>query len=178
MTAGGTVQRFVKRLRFRDKTLDHLGALLLYYPSGRQFTKDFPGLRRTIRAHCDAGVAPESSALQIAVGILERFLRQLSADERAAVVAALAETDLEALGALAAKRMAQRKVRPGDGVTFATQLSGVAIFMARRMAETGALRREEFQHLLNSVEAALRAQPADGETTPQSPLAAVFGLDD
>ena len=172
------VRRFVERLNYRDKTLSHLNALLVYYPSGRQFTKDFPRLRQTIRAHHESGVTPQSAALQIAAEIVGRFLQQLDDTQRAAVASALMASDLATLESLASKRMAQRRVKPGDAVTFATQLTGVALFMARRMAETGALGREDYRHLLTTVERALKVQVGDDETMPRSRLAAVFGLDD
>ncbi len=172
------IRRFVERLNYRDKTLSHLNALLVYYPSGRQFTKDFPRLRQTIRAYHESGLTPQSAALQIATEIVGRFLQQLSDAQRAAVASSLAESDLATLERLAAKRMAQRRVKPGDAVTFATQLTGVALFMARRMAETGALGREEYRHLLTTIEQALGTKPEDSETMSLNPLAVVFGLGD
>jgi hypothetical protein len=176
----GPFRRFVRRLSYRDAVLEHLDALLLSYPSGRQFTKDFPGLRAAIRSHFEAGVAPASSAVQLAAKIVAAFVRQLDGDARAEVLARLSTVEHGELEALAAKRIAKRQRPPAEASAFAAQLSGVALVMARRMTETGTLRPEELDHLLRAIEEALAGgrPEADTEAGKARPLAAVFAPPD
>ena len=58
------MRRFFRRLNHRDAVMKNLEALLLLYPRGRQFARDFPELKPTIRADFDAGVPPTLSRIQ------------------------------------------------------------------------------------------------------------------
>jgi len=138
--------------------LEQLGAFLLMYPRGRQFAADFPDLRATIRRRFEEGVAPSSAALQIAADILADMLRQLGAEERTAVLAAIRAAPPESVESRAARRLAGERARTAEKAAFATELSSVAILMARRMAEEGTLRQGEFRHLVAAIEAALGAE--------------------
>ena len=147
--------RQAKWLFYRDRVLEQLGALLLAYPRGRQFFSDFPGLKTETRRHFDGGLAPASAALQLAAGILSGLLRQLGAAERAAVLARLRTVQLEELKAIAAERNAGRRRDETAPAAFAAELAGVAIFMARGLAEEGILAREEYAWLLAELETTL-----------------------
>jgi hypothetical protein len=147
--------RFFQRLNHRDAVRGHLDALLMMYPRKRQFERDFPALKTTMRAHFAAGVEPPSSALQIATSIIEGFLTQLSEDEKQAVAEALAASDVREVEMLAERRIAGERDQTGDNVFFATRLCGVALLMAGRMAGVGALRRAEFERLVTAIKRAL-----------------------
>jgi hypothetical protein len=147
--------RQAKWLFYRDRVLEQLGALLLAYPRGRQFFRDFPGLKVEMRRQFDAGVAPASAALQLASGILSGLVRQLGAAERTVVLARLRSVELEELKAIAAERNAGRRRDETAPAAFAAELAGVAIFMARGLAEEGILARAEYAWLLGELDAAL-----------------------
>ena len=149
--------RFFQRLNHRDAVRGNLDALLLMYPRKRQFERDFPALKATIRAHFSAGVEPASSALQIATSIIEGFLRQLSEDEKRVVAEALAASDVREIEMLAERRIGGERDQKGDSVFFATRLCGVAILMSSRMAGVGALRHAEYERLVTAIERALDA---------------------
>jgi hypothetical protein len=166
------VLRFVKRLNYRDRVLDHLGALLLAWPRGRQFARDFPGLRATIRGHFEAGLSPQSSATRLAAGIIAGTLRQLGEPDRRAVLDEIGRLDREALASMASRRVAGGVDKP-DPVAFATDLVAIAIFMARRMAEEGTLQRSDYVHVLREIEGAI---VASGEPAPASGLLELFPL--
>ncbi len=164
--------RQAKWLFYRDRVLDQLGALLLAYPRGRQFFRDFPGLKVEMRRQFDAGVAPASAALQLASGILSGLVRQLGAAERTVVLARLRSVELEELKAIAAERNAGRRQDLAEPAAFAAELAGVAIFMARGLAEEGILSRQEYAWLLRELESALdRSGDADS-----GPLSRRFAL--
>ena len=147
--------RQAKWLFYRDRVLEQLGALLLAYPRGRQFFRDFPGLKAEMCRHFDAGVAPAPAALQLASGILSGLVRQLGAAERTVVLARLRTVQLEELKAIAAERNAGRRRDETAPAAFAAELAGVAIFMARGLAEEGILARAEYAWLLGELETAL-----------------------
>jgi hypothetical protein len=164
--------RQAKWLFYRDRVLEQLGALLLAYPRGRQFFGDFPGLKAKMREHFDAGLAPASASLQLASGILTGLLRQLGAAERALVLARLRSVELEALKAIAAERNAGRRRDETAPAAFAAELAGVAIFMARGLAEEGMLGRAEYAWLLGELETALGSNGEAGS----GPLSRRFAL--
>ena len=147
--------RFFQRLNHRDAVRGNLNALLLMYPRKRQFERDFPALKSTMRAHFNAGVAPPSSALQIATSIIEGFLLQLTDEEKRAVAEALAASDVREIELLAERRIGGERDQNGDNVFFATRLCGVALLMAGRMMGVGALRRTEYERLVAAIERAL-----------------------
>src|SRR5687767_2869319 len=101
--------RQAKWLFYRDRVLEQLGALLLIYPRGRQFFSDFPGLKAEMHRHFDAGLAPASSALQLAAGILSGLLRHLGEADCALALERLRSVELEGLKAMAAERNAGRR---------------------------------------------------------------------
>ena len=164
--------RQAKWLFYRDRVLEQLGALLLAYPRGRQFLGDFPGLKAKMRQHFDAGLAPASASLQLASGILTGLLRQLGGAERAWVLARLRSVELEELKAIAAERNAGRRHDLAEPAAFAAELAGVAIFMARGLAEEGILSRQEYAWLLGELEIAL---DRNGEAD-SGPLSRRFAL--
>ena len=144
--------RIVQRLNHRNAVQGNLDALLLMYPRKRQFARDFPGLRATIRADFERDVAPASSALGIATGIIEGFLRQLTGGEKEKVGASLVTGELKEIEELASRRIGGEKDKRGDKAFFATRLCGVALLMAGRMAGVGAIRRTEYEHLASEIE--------------------------
>lgn len=152
--------RVVRRINHRDEALQHLGALLLVYPAGRQFTRDFPALRGMLRAHFQAGVSPAHSALQMAALILAEVARHLLADQRDRVLDRLLRTDPRELEALASERLATRRRAVDDPPRFAAELIGVAIFIAGRMAEAGQIGRPDYGWFVDAVGSALAG--ADG----------------
>ena len=147
--------RFFQRLHHRDAVRGNLDALLLMYPRKRQFERDFPALKTTMRAHFSGGVEPASSALQIATSIIEGFLLQLTEEEKRAVAGALVASDVREIEMLAERRIGGERDQNGDNVFFATRLCGVALLMAGRMAGVGALRRAEFVRLVTAIERTL-----------------------
>jgi hypothetical protein len=150
--------RFFQRLNHRDAVRGNLNALLLMYPRKRQFERDFPALKATMRTHFNAGVAPPSSALQIATSIIEGFILQLSEEEKRAVAEALAASDVREIELLAERRIGGERDQKGDNVFFATRLCGVALLMAGRMTGVGALRRTEYERLVAAIGRALGAE--------------------
>jgi hypothetical protein len=150
--------RFIQRINHRNATLANLDALLMMYPRKRQFFRDFPKLRRTVREHFEGGVTPASSALIVAMSIIEGFLYQLNAEEKRATAAALAASDLNEFEKLAERRIGGEKDQPGDKVFFATRLSGVAILMAGKMTSVSALGREEYEQFVETVERSLEVE--------------------
>jgi hypothetical protein len=161
---------FIQRVNHRNATLSNLEALLLMYPRKRQFVRDFPKLKALLRAHFEEGIAPPSSALSAAIGIIEDCLGQLSAEEKRATADALAASSLGDIEKLAGRRIAGEKDEPGDRVFFATRLCAMALFMSGRMAGAGVLRRQEHEALLVAIERALA-------TARDKPLATVFAGD-
>ena len=147
--------RFIERINHRNAVMENLNALLLMYPRKRQFFRDFPKLRETVREHFEGGVAPASSALIMATSIIEGFLYQLNEEEQREAAAALAASDLAEIEKLAERRIGGEKDQPGDKVLFASRLSSVAILMAGKMAGVNALQREEYRQLVDAVERAL-----------------------
>lgn len=147
--------RQAKWLFYRDRMLEQLGALLLAYPRGRQFPDDFPGLKAGMRRHFDGGLPPASAALQLAGGIVAGLLRPLAAEERERVLARLLASGLDDLKAAATRRTARRSRDVTDPTELAAELAGVAIFMARGLAEEGTLSRDEYAWFVGELDAAL-----------------------
>jgi hypothetical protein len=73
--------------------------------------------------------------------------------------------------------MASRRVAGGvderDPVAFATEFVAIAIFMARRMAEEGTVRRSDYVHILREIEGALAMS---GAPAPAGRLLELFPL--
>lgn len=159
--------RYAKWIAYRDNVLDQLGGLLVMYPRGRQFASDFPGLLPAIRAHFDSGVSPTGSAVQAAAQIAGDLIRQLGHEQRAAVLERLGRLDGRELEAIAARQISRRPAEPGDAVTFAANLAGVALLLARRMWEDGLVHRVEYEFLLGELDRAI--QPgADKKAHPEA----------
>src|SRR5687767_2196196 len=125
--------RYAKWLAYRDKVLDHLGALLVMYPRGRQFTADFPGLRDEMQRHFEAGASPAGAALQMAAAIIADILGQLSREQRRSALAQLESLGGAELQERAAQQLSRRPPQLRDPAEFAASLIGVALFLARRM---------------------------------------------
>jgi hypothetical protein len=146
---------FAKRLAYRDRVLDHLGALLLMYPPGRQFAVDFPGLRARVRAHFDEGLSPAGSALQLAAEIIAGLVGQLDVDARREVLARVEQLGRDELATMASRRLSHRSADQKDTVAFATQLIGVAIFMAQRICKEGTAAESEYRFFIEQLDRAL-----------------------
>jgi hypothetical protein len=153
--------RFFQRLNHRDAVRGNLNALLLMYPRKRQFERDFPTLKATMREGFERSVPAASTALFIAARVIETLLSQLAESERQSVVEALLASDPRETEELAQRRIAGERDQPGDSVFFATRLCGVALLMAERMAQVGALRLEEIDHLAWTIAGNLRAENPD-----------------
>jgi len=149
--------RFIQRINHRNATLGHLEALLMMYPRKRQFFRDFPHFKETVREHFEGEVPAASSALAVATNVIENFLLQLRADEKNATAAALVACDLHDIEKLVERRIGGEKDQPGDKVFFATRLSAVAILMAAKMARVNAVQRQEYEHLATAIGRALGA---------------------
>jgi hypothetical protein len=160
---------FFRRLNHRDAVLRDLEALLLAYPRRRQFDRDFPSLKPMIRKDFDAGVPPAVSALRITSSVIANFIDQLGEGEQERVLDALMEGGRAAFAEVATRRVKGTREVLHDRVQFVTQLIGVAIYMAGRMAEEGALRWDDYADFLNRIGAALGVDP-----TNQPPLARAF----
>jgi hypothetical protein len=160
---------FFKKLSHRDAVLRDLEALLLLYPRRRQFDRDFPDLKATIRADFEADVTPPVTALRIATGVLGNFFRQLDDGEKARVLSALVESGRAGFSQIVRRRVGGSREAPGDRVLFVTQLAGGAICVAGRMAEEGSLRFDEYSEFLTRIETTLGAGP-----DARQPLARAF----
>jgi len=160
---------FFRRLNHRDAVLRDLEALLLAYPRRRQFDRDFPSLKPMIRKDFEAGVSPSVSALRITSGVIANFIGQLGEEERERVLDALVKGGRTDFAEVATRRVRGTRAGVQDRVQFITQLIGVAIYMAGRMAEEGTLRWDDYADFLNRIEAALDVDP-----TSQPPLARAF----
>ena len=157
--------RYARWLSYRDKVLEHLGALLVMYPRGRQFTDDVPQLREAIRIHFDSGMPPSGAAVQLAAGIAGQLLQQLASGDRALVLRRLREMERTDAEALASRQISRRPGETRDPVAFAANLIGVAILIASRMADEGSLHRNDLERLLSEFDA---ATGGDEETGPSS----------
>jgi hypothetical protein len=143
------------------------------YPRGRQFARDFPNLKATIRTDFDSGIPPLVSALKLAAAIFDSLLDQLDEDERRRALAALSEG-----GRAHYQKVAERRVRgeremkrevKRDRALFISELVGAAIYIAQRMAEEGTLRFDEYADFVRRIETALGASPEEHQ-----PLARAF----
>jgi hypothetical protein len=163
------MRRFFRKLNHRDAVLRDLEALLVLYPPRRQFDRDFPALKVTIRTDFEAHVAPTLTALRIAQGVLDNFLDQLNAAEKAQALAALVERGRAGFSTIVERRVAGRRETPSDRAAFVAQLAGGAIYIAGRMAEEGVLRWDDYAEFLTRIETALGAGPE-----ARQPLARAF----
>jgi hypothetical protein len=148
--------RFVRRLAYRDRVIEQLSALLVMYPRGRQFADDFPALPTTIRTRFDDGASPAACTAELAGAILGDLLGQLDEVERSAVAERLRNVGAEQFRMLAAQRICERR-RDGaaDRTSFVAELTGVALYLARRMLEEGTLGAREYEFLAATVDRAL-----------------------
>ncbi len=163
--------RFARWLNYRDEALGHLGALLAMYPRGRQFTRDFPGLRRALKAHFDAGLSPAGAALQLGATIIADLARQLDAGGRAAAAAELKRISADELGELAARQISRQPDEVPPPAIFLARLAGVALFLGGRMAEEGRLAQGEMQFFAATVDNALRTggDAGNSDVPPSQP---------
>jgi hypothetical protein len=158
------MRNLVGWLNHRDAVFSNLNALLLLYPPKRQFPDDFPRLKAVVRAHFDDGVAAPLSALQIAETILHNFTGQLGEREKDTVLDALIATGRSGFAEIAEHRVRGAIDQAGGQIIFVTRLTGVAIFMACRLAEEGALGRSNYEGFVERLAATLGA---DGEKAKQ-----------
>jgi hypothetical protein len=168
------MRRFFRRLNHRDAVMRNLDALLLLYPRGRQFPRDFPTLKATIRSDFETGVPPTVSALRISGGVIGSFVGQLGDDQKARVLAALVEHGRAHYAVIALRRVKGPRVKAWrepvrDPVLFVSELAGAAIYIAGRMAEEGTIRWDEYADFLTNIETALGVSPKD-----QQPLGRAF----
>jgi hypothetical protein len=145
----------VRRLRYRDEVMEHLGALLLMYPRRRQFADDFPEIPAAIRGAFESGTRPSSAALTMASGIITGLLGQLPKEQRDAVRQGLVTVGTDSVKDLASRRLARDSGRTVEPVAFATELTAVATWMAQRMADEGTLGREDVASLRAAIAEAL-----------------------
>jgi hypothetical protein len=145
----------VGRLNHRDAVFSNLNAILLAYPSGRQFTDDFPDLKSIIRKHFEDGVGAPASALQIAERIILSFIGQLGDEEKGSAFDAILRTGRQGFAAIAERHVRGARDQRRERADFVTQLVGVALFMAGRMAEEGTIGRYECDGLQARLAAAL-----------------------
>jgi hypothetical protein len=145
----------VERLNHRDAVYSNLNAILLAYPAGRQFADDFPDLKSIIRKHFEDGVAAPASALQIAERIILSLIGQLGDDEKAVAFEAIIGTGRQGFADIAERHVGGARDRPRESMRFVTQLVGVALYMAERMAEEGVVSRYECDGLQTRLAAAL-----------------------
>lgn len=164
--------RFVRALAYKDRVLQHLEALLLIYPRGRQFADDFPELRPAIRRHFDEGLSAAASAAQLATEMIRNFAGQLDPAEQAAARAAVGSRGLGDLLALAASSISRRPSRPADRVGFVVDLIGAAILVARDMSANGKLGRSEYAVFLGALDRALAPGPGDADQASHAGLLA------
>jgi len=163
------MREFFKRLSHRDAVLRDLEALLLLYPAKRQFDRDFPGLKAKIRADFEAHAPTTLTALRIAQGVLDNFLDQLNAAERAEALSALVERGRSGFADIVEGRVAGKQQNPKDRAVFVAQLAGGAIYIAGRMAEEGVLRWDDYAEFITRIETGLGAGPE-----ARQPLANAF----
>jgi hypothetical protein len=163
------MRRFFRRLNHRDAVMKNLEALLLNYPRGRQFARDFPKLKAVIRDDFEAGVPPTLAALKISESMIGNFVGQLDAPQKAKVLDALVEGGRARYADVARKRVRGARAKERDAVLFVSELAGTAIYIAGRMAEEGALRWDDYADFLARIEATLGVGPR-----AQHPLGRAF----
>jgi len=154
--------RLAKRLSYRDRVMEHLGALLVAYPRGRQFGTDFPELGARIRADFAADVPAPRAALGLAAAMIEALVGQLDDNGRRRVREALAALPPREVERLAADRIARAPGRGGDAARIMAEVIAVALFMAGRMSTAGAFGDSERAAFAAAIDAVL----ADGGHDP------------
>jgi len=150
--------RLVKWLNYRDRVLEYLGALFVAYPRGRQFARDFPGLRGRIRADFAADVPPPRAAVGLAAAMIEELVGQLDDKGRRSVREALAGLPPCEVERLAADNLARASGRRGDAAQTMAEVIAVALFMAGRMSVAGTVGDSERAAFAAAIDAVL----ADG----------------
>jgi hypothetical protein len=161
----------LKRLNYRDRVLETLGALLVAYPRGRQFTRDFPTLRRAIKQDFEAEKPHQIAALELAASILSTLAEQLDPQGRAAACAVVQRFAWRDLKSLAARRLAGEKSAPQDGAHLIAELIGGAVYICRRMVDEGTLGRAEYAGFLDTLDGIL------GSSEGEPRIASRFKLD-
>ena len=118
------------------RRLGNLDALLLMYPRKRQFVRDFPALKATVRADFEGGVPPavHRAAVRDRI-VIESFLQQLSRGGEEKVRPPRSLRSIWRVSRLAERRIGGERDQRGDKVFFATRLCGVALFMAGQDGE-------------------------------------------
>jgi hypothetical protein len=144
--------RFPRWLTYRDTVLDYLGALLVMYPRGRQFSADFTGLHAILNSHFEAQMRPSGSATEIAAIILGELVQQLSPEQRTELAKQIEALEAREIQALVTNQLSKRTADVRDHVTFTANLIGAAIFIGRRMVDEGTLHPEDFEKFIREVD--------------------------
>ena len=110
------MRRFFRRLNHRDAVMKNLEALLLNYPRGRQFARDFPKLKAVLRDDFEAGVPPTLAALKISESVIGNFVGQLDAPQKAKVLDALVEGGRARYADVARKRVRGARAKERDEI--------------------------------------------------------------
>jgi hypothetical protein len=155
---------FFRRLNHRDAVLRDLDALLLAYPRRRRFDRDFPALKTTIRNDYEAGISPALSALRISSGVIGNFVEQLGEGGKESVLHTLVEQGRAGFVGAAHRRVEGKPEVVKDRVAFVTQLIGLAIYIAGRLAEEGTLRWDDYADFLMRIETALDVGPTERQS--------------
>jgi len=161
--------RFIRRLNYRDRVLEILGALLVAYPRGRQFFRDFPELRDRIRAYFAAETPPARAALSLATEMLSSLVGQLDAKAKRDVSAALAALTPEEIKLIANSRTARVRGQRADVAQMLAEVMSVALFMAQRMSEAGTIGESDRTRFSETIEALL------GDSVAATPIQSLSG---
>ena len=146
---------FIRRLNYRDRVLETLGALFVAYPRGRLFSRDFPGLRDRIRGYFDAETPPARAALALGAEMLGSLVGQLDTKAKRDLNAALLALTAEDIVRIAGSRTARIRGPRGDAVRTLAEMISVALFMARRMSETGTIGESDRARFAETIDALL-----------------------
>jgi hypothetical protein len=146
---------FIRRLSYRDRVLETLGALFVAYPRGRQFSRDFPDLRNRIRSYFEAETPSARAALALGGEMLGSLIGQLDAKAKRDLNAALATLTAEEIERIAGSRTARVRVPRGDAAQMLAEVIAVALFMARRMSEAGTIGESDRARFAETIDALL-----------------------
>ena len=147
--------RFIRRLNYRDRVLETLGALFVAYPRGRQFFRDFPGLRDRIRSYFEAETPPARAALALGAEMLGTLIGQLDAKSVQELRAALTKLPAQDIERIASQRTSRMRGPSGDASQVLAEVIGVALFMARRMSEAGTIGESDRARFAETIDALL-----------------------
>jgi len=147
--------KFIRRLNYRDRVLETLGALFVAYPRGRQFFRDFPDLRNRIRSYFEAETPPAHAGLALATEMLASLVGQLDAKAKRNLNAALTALTAEEIERIAGNRTARVRAPSSDAARTLAEVIAVALFMARRMSEAGTIGESDRARFAEAIDALL-----------------------